>query len=207
MALVDRYAGVIFDYGGVLAFHQTSTDVKRLADLAEMPLDVFEPLYWSDRGGYDKGLITAEDYWGDMARGVNRSFSPAQILRLIEADTISWTHFDSAMYGFVDELAAKGKRLAVLSNMPRELGESIKTTTEGFKPFHHVTLSYEVRSIKPEPEIYEHCLSGIGTAAGETLFIDDRVENIKGAEQLGICTMQFTTREEVLRRLQGNGNL
>jgi HAD superfamily hydrolase (TIGR01509 family) len=89
--------------------------------------------------------------------------------------------------------------------MPRELGESIKTTTEGFKPFHHVTLSYEVRSIKPEPEIYEHCLSGIGTAAAETLFIDDRVENIKGAEQLRICTMQFTTREEVLMRLQGNG--
>lgn len=207
MALVDRYAGVIFDYGGVLAFHQTEADVKRLAELAEMPLDVFEPLYWSDRGGYDKGLITAEDYWNDMARGAGRSFGQGQILRLIEADIVSWTNFDSGMYNFANELAAKGKRLAVLSNMPRELGESIKTTTEGFKPFHHVTLSYEVRSIKPEPAIYEHCLSGIGTSAGETLFLDDRVENIKAAEQLGIGAMHFTSRDEILKRLQGNGEL
>ncbi|MFZ0590929.1 MAG: HAD family phosphatase [Bryobacteraceae bacterium] len=207
MALVDRYAGVIFDYGGVLAFHQTAADVKRLAELAEMPLDVFEPLYWSDRGGYDKGLVTAEDYWGDMARGAGRSFSQEQILHLIEADIVSWTNFDSGMYGFVNGLAAKGKRVAVLSNMPRELGESIKTTTDGFKPFHHVTLSYEVRSIKPEREIYEHCLSGIATAAEETLFIDDRLENIKGAKELGVNTMHFTSRDEILQRLQGNGEL
>jgi putative hydrolase of the HAD superfamily len=207
MALVDRYSGVIFDYGGVLAFHQTSADVQRLAELAELPLDVFEPLYWSDRGGYDKGLVTADDYWNDMARGAGRSFSQAQVLSLIEADIVSWTKFDSGMYSFVNEVAAKGKRVAVLSNMPRELGESIKATTEGFKPFHHVTLSYEVRSVKPEPEIYEHCLSGIGTPAGDTLFLDDRMENIKGAEQFGISAMHFTTRDEVLRRLQGNGLL
>jgi putative hydrolase of the HAD superfamily len=207
MALVDRYAGVIFDYGGVLAFHQSAEDAQRLAELAELPLEVFSPLYWSDRGGYDKRLVTAEDYWNDMARGAGRSFSPEQVLRLMEEDIVSWTKFDSGMYSLVKELADKGKRLAVLSNMPRELGESIKTRTEGFKPFHHVTLSYEVRSIKPEPEIYEHCLLGLGTAAAETLFIDDRPENIKGAEQFGIGTIQFTSCDEVLRRLQGNGTL
>jgi putative hydrolase of the HAD superfamily len=204
MALVDRYAGVIFDYGGVLAFHQTSADAERLAQIAGMPADIFDRFYWSDRGPYDKGLVTAEDYWNDIARKGGHSFSQNQIRNLIEADIDSWTHFDSLMYDFVEELAAKGKRVAVLSNMPHELGESIKVTTAGFKPFHHVTLSYEVRSIKPEADIYEHCIAGIGTAANETLFLDDRLENIKGAEQLGINGIQFTSREEVLPALRAS---
>jgi putative hydrolase of the HAD superfamily len=202
MALVDRYAGVIFDYGGVLAFHQTASDVERLAAIANLPLDVFERCYWADRGPYDKGLLTAEDYWGDIGRKAGRAFSAAQIRDLIDADIDSWTHFDSVMYSFVDSLAAQGKRVAVLSNMPHELGESIKATAIGFKPFHHLTLSYEVRSIKPEAGIYRHCLEGIGTSAEETLFLDDRLENVKGAERLGIHALQFTSREEVLPKLQ-----
>lgn len=202
MALVDRYAGVIFDYGGVLAFHQTSADAERLAQIADIPVDLFNRCYWRDRGPYDKGLLTAEDYWNDIASTAERSFTPAQLRDLIEADIESWVHFDSLMYAFVEELVKKGKRVAVLSNMPHELGESIKVTTAGFKPFHHVTLSYEIRSIKPEAAIYEHCLSGLGCAPQETLFLDDRLENIKGAEQLGIHALQFTSREEILSKLQ-----
>jgi putative hydrolase of the HAD superfamily len=201
MALVNQYAGVIFDYGGVLAFHQTVADVEQLANVAGLPIDVFERLYWSDRGGYDKGLVTAEDYWGDMAVRAGISFSVEQIRELIEADIQSWTHFDRAMYEFIDSLSKNGQRLAVLSNMPHELGESIKARTQGFAPFHHVTLSYEVKSIKPEPDIYAHCLAGLNLAAKETLFLDDRLENIKGAQQLGINAIQFTSREEVLSRL------
>jgi putative hydrolase of the HAD superfamily len=202
MALVDRYAGVIFDYGGVLAFHQTSADAERLARIADMPVDLFNSCYWRDRGPYDKGLLTAEDYWNDIAKRADRSFTAAQLRDLIEADIESWVHFDSLMYAFVEELVGKGKRVAVLSNMPHELGESIKVTTAGFKPFHHVTLSYEIRSIKPEAAIYEHCLAGLGCAPHETLFLDDRLENVKGAEQLGIHALQFTTRDEVLPKLQ-----
>jgi putative hydrolase of the HAD superfamily len=202
MALVDRYTGVIFDYGGVLAFHQTASDVERLAAIANLPIDVFERCYWADRGPYDKGLLTAEDYWGDIGRKAGHSFTAAQIRDLIDADIDSWTHFDSVMYRFVESLAAQGKRVAVLSNMPHELGESIKASAIGFKPFQHLTLSYEVRSIKPEPDIYRHCLDGIGTAAEETLFLDDRIENVRGAEQLGIHAIQFTSREEALPKLQ-----
>jgi len=158
-------------------------------------------LYWAERGLYDKGLISGEEYWGAMARKRGREFSTDTIRQLIEADNESWTKFDTAMYSFVTQLRAAGKRVAVLSNMPRDLGEDIKRRTDGFAPFHHLTLSYEVRSIKPEAAIYQHCLEGIGTAAGETLFLDDRPENIAGAKELGIGAIQFTSREEVLPRL------
>jgi putative hydrolase of the HAD superfamily len=205
MAPVEQYAGVIFDYGGVLASHQTKEDAERLAQIAGLTPEVFDSLYWSERGGYDKGLMTAEDYWNGMAERTGKRFTPDQLRLLIEADNASWTHFDEQMYAYVESLRSAGKRVAVLSNMPHELGESIKATTQGFAPFDHITLSYEVRSIKPEPEIYEHCLAGLRLAAKDTLFLDDRLENIEGARRLGIDGIEFTSRDEVLPRLRSNG--
>jgi putative hydrolase of the HAD superfamily len=106
------------------------------------------------------------------------------------------------MYDFAESLRRNGKQIAVLSNMPRELGEALKARTKGFAPFAHLTLSYEVQSVKPEPAIYEHCLAGMALGPGETLFLDDRVENIRGAERVGIDGVQFTSRDEVLPRLK-----
>jgi FMN phosphatase YigB (HAD superfamily) len=46
-------------------------------------------------------------------------------------------------------------------------------------------------------------MEGIGTAKERTLFLDDRIENIQGAETLGIRSIQFTSRDEVLLRIRG----
>jgi putative hydrolase of the HAD superfamily len=204
MALVDRYPGVIFDYGAVLAFHQSTEDARRLAEIAQVPFEVFSQGYWSDRSPYDKGLVTAEDYWNDIAQKSGTTFTADQLRKLIEVDLDSWVNFDRKMYEFAESLRANGQRIAVLSNMPHELGEFIKKCTKGFAPFHHVTLSYEVRAIKPEPEIYHHCLEGLNLRPEETLFLDDRPENVAGAQKLGIHAVQFTSRDEVLPRLLAN---
>ena len=204
MALVDRYAGVIFDYGGVLAFHPTAAESARMANVAGLPAPVFHQLYWADRLAYDRGQTRAEEYWNDLARRGGIVLDSQQISRLIEADVESWLKFDSKMYDFAESLRRSGKRIAVLSNMPRELGEALKARTEGFAPFAHVTLSYEVQSVKPEPVIYEHCLAGMGLRPEEALFLDDRIENIQGAKRLGIEGVQFTSREEVLPKLMAD---
>jgi putative hydrolase of the HAD superfamily len=69
--------------------------------------------------------------------------------------------------------------------------------------FDFVTLSYEVHSAKPEAAIYEHCLEGIGTDPARTVFFDDRIANVHGAEMLGIQGVEFLNRDEVLARFRG----
>ena len=69
--------------------------------------------------------------------------------------------------------------------------------------FDQVTLSYEVRSVKPEAPIYEHCLEGLGTEAGRTVFFDDRIANVQGAEMLGIHAVEFLNRDKVLGLFRG----
>jgi putative hydrolase of the HAD superfamily len=204
MALVNSYDGFIFDYGGVLVQHQTDAEQVSLAKTAAVPQDVFTELYWSDRLDYDKGLLTAGEYWQTVVtRAGGGTLTQSQLDRLIELDNASWMHFDDVMWGWIDQLRAAGKRVAMLSNMPRDLGEALKAKTDKLSVFDQVTLSYEVHSVKPEPAIYEHCLEGIGTAPKQTLFLDDRIANVQGAELLGIRAIQFLDRDDVLLRLRG----
>ena len=201
MVQISDFDGIIFDYGGVLVFHQTDADRAKMAKIAGMPLAVFEQRYWAERPDYDRGLITAAEYWSKIAQASQITLVLAQVESLTEADSESWMHYDSAMWDWIDELRRAGKRVAILSNMPLDLGEALKSRTGRLTVFDHVTLSYELRTAKPDPVIYEQCLEGIGTAPDKTLFLDDRLENITGAEMLGLRGLQFTSREEILLRL------
>ena len=202
MALVSDFEGFIFDYGGVLVHPQTAEDQAKLAAIASASPEKFTESYWADRLDYDKGLVTNVQYWSDVAKKCGVTLTAQQIDDLSELDTESWMQFDQTMWDWIEELRRAGKQIAILSNMPRELGEALKSRTDRLQCFNHVTLSYEVHSAKPEAAIYEECLEGIGTSPEQTLFLDDRIENVQGAEMLGIRALQFTSRNEVLLRLR-----
>lgn len=202
MALVNEYAGIIFDFGGVLVGHQSNADQAELAKLARLPAETFSERYWSHRLDYDKGLLSRVEYWQMVARNGNGALTPDTIERLAEVDNKSWMHFDPPMWEWIGELRKKGKSVAMLSNMPRDLGDALKQT-DRLRLFNHVTLSYELRSAKPEPAIYEHSLAGLGTDPHRTVFLDDRIENVQAAERLGIHAIHFTDRDAVLKKLRG----
>lgn len=62
----------------------------------------------------------------------------------------------------------------------------------GFLPFMDGTIfSYKYKVIKPEKEIYELLLNKFDLQAAETVFIDDRLENVEAAQELGFKGIQF----------------
>jgi len=203
MAPVKDFDGYIFDYGGVLVHHQSPADEARMAAAAGIPPEQFAELYWSTRLAYDKGDVSGLEYWSAIGRAAGKVFTLAVIEQLTEIDSTAWMNFDEPMWTWITELRAAGKRLAILSNMPSDLGETIKARTDRMKRFDFVTLSYEVRSVKPESTIYEHCLEGIGTDPARTVFFDDRIANVHGAEMLGIQAVEFLNRDEILTRFRG----
>ena len=198
MAPVSTYDGFIFDYGGVLAHHQTDADQAKLAEIAGLSKDLFSELYWANRLDYDKGLVSTAEYWHAILRHSTAALTQKLIEQLAQFDNLSWMQFDSVMWDWIEELRHAGKRVAMLSNMPRDLGEALKLRTRKLECFDCLTLSYEIHAAKPESAIYEHCLRGLGTPPEQTLFLDDRIANVQGAELLGIRAIQFTSRQDVL---------
>jgi putative hydrolase of the HAD superfamily len=198
MALIDSYDGFIFDYGGVLVHHQTDAEQITMSAIANIAKETFTELYWSTRLDYDEGLVTGAEYWQRIAEAAGTLFQAKTIDQLIEADSLSWMQYDEVMWEWIAQLRGAGKRVAMLSNMPTDLGEALKSRTDRLKRFDHVTLSYEVRSIKPAAPIYEHCLEGLGVPARRAIFFDDRIANCVGAEMLGIRAIEFLNRDAVL---------
>ena len=95
------------------------------------------------------------------------------------------------MADLVRRLKAAGYRLVVLSNTSDLHIGYVRQNYATLEPFDALTLSYEVKSSKPAPAIYEHAIAQAGTTAAHCLFIDDRAENVAGAEAVGLRAHLF----------------
>ena len=56
--------------------------------------------------------------------------------------------------------------------------------------------------VKPDPAIYHLILRKLGVAAQEAVFVDDFIENIVGAEQLGLHAIRFVSAQQAMADLR-----
>jgi len=64
-----------------------------------------------------------------------------------------------------------------------------------------VVLSCRVKTKKPKKEIYEIFIKNTGCLPDECLFIDDRLENILGAEKNGMKNILFTNYKNLIEEM------
>jgi FMN phosphatase YigB (HAD superfamily) len=57
--------------------------------------------------------------------------------------------------------------------------------------------SYQLGMAKPDPEIYRYTLDKLGVQPAETLFIDDKIDNVEAAQALGIQILLYTSVEQL----------
>jgi putative hydrolase of the HAD superfamily len=101
----------------------------------------------------------------------------------------------------------KGRyRLILLSNTdPLRFG-FVRERFPDILFFDDYVLSYEVKALKPGPEIYREALRRAAVPPASCVFIDDMEENIAGAAALGIPAIHYrpdTDLEQELRALGG----
>lgn len=60
--------------------------------------------------------------------------------------------------------------------------------------FHTLTFSYKLGVYKPHPTMYQDALDKLGILPEETIFIDDGVENLRGAQKAGIQPVLITAK-------------
>jgi putative hydrolase of the HAD superfamily len=68
--------------------------------------------------------------------------------------------------------------------------------------FDDMIISAEVGLAKPDRMIYQLALDRLGVEAEQTIFIDDFIENIEGARELGIHGIHFQDPQTVLEELK-----
>lgn len=197
---------VIFDFGKVLVDY----DFKRFFNMlrAENPqheaFAVFET-FLLDR---------------DIADELDRGMRPfAEYVELYKAqypqcaDLIDAfdTRFQEIVLGEVDgmsellaRLKAAGYRILGLSNWSTKVYDTMQRY-DIFSYIEGSVISCDVHYLKPEPEIYRTLLDKFGIKASESVFVDDRQDNVDGAIAVGIDAIVFTGAADLRRQLALRG--
>jgi putative hydrolase of the HAD superfamily len=196
---------VVFDYGMVLSLPPVSEARAELLRISGLSEAEFEKLYWVDRHEYDRGDLSGLEFWAKLVADGGLKLSDEQVAELNAWDARMWTTANPAMLAWHQRLKARGIETAILSNMGDSVLESVEREFAWVADFDVLIWSYQHGCAKPEPAIYELLLDRLGTAGEETLFLDDKVENLVAARAFGIRGIQFSTVGQLRKDLIAEG--
>ncbi len=192
-----KIKNIIFDLGGVIIDLSVDSTLRKFSELSGHPVNQVIETYHArpEFLAYEKGEITNDDFRTAL-RDIFGLRSPDTDLDLC------W----NAMLG-----AIPPERVELLRELKKKYKTFLLSNTnaihldcfsgivkkahglESLEPlFHKTYYSHLMKMRKPDPEIYEFVLGENNLQAGETIFLDDNVSNLKGAASVGIQTFHVT---------------
>ena len=193
---------IIFDFGDVFINLDKAVVARELAYL-ENPGKISELKNLND--AYEVGNLATEDFLRGL-QGAIPGRSREELKNLWNAMLLD---FPLPRLNFLENLAAsKQFRLFLLSNT-NELHISSVQMIMGtpdynrfLSCFDRYYFSHELHLRKPEPEIFQYVLEQNKLEPGDTLFVDDTLENIEAAARLGISTWHLQVGKEDITELK-----
>ncbi len=193
---------IIFDIGNVLVSFRWR-ELMRDLGISEEVQEVF------------KKTVFESPWWGELDHGIKEE---SEVISLLREDNKSYyDEFDlvwenrgrlvepySYAKQWIDELKAKGYRVYLLSNYPRDLFKMHEES--GCFPFADSVdgrvVSGFVKMVKPNEDIYEYLVDKFALRADECVFIDDREDNVETARRLGMRGIVFESYEQACGELE-----
>ena len=185
---------IVFDLGGVVFRLDKMIAIRRFKEIGVTRVEEFLDDYAQKGifGDLEAGILTAEQYRDELSRIVGKPLTMEQL-------EYAWTGYAAELYQHnfdaLLHLRQEGFPVALLSNtnpfmMRWARSNAFDGNGHGLDYyFDRLYLSYEMRMMKPAPEIFEAMIEGEGTDPGNILFIDDSARNCQAAAALGIQTL------------------
>jgi putative hydrolase of the HAD superfamily len=196
----EKPDSVIFDVGNVLvdydwkqyldSFGYDEEKKKILADA------MFLSPVWEEA---DKGILTPDELTEKFVKNAPEYEQELRLLYQNPGKTI--TAFDYAK-DWIKSLKKRGLKVYILSNYSQRDYEQTQDQLD-FLPFVDGALfSFQCHMIKPDREIYDELIKKYHINPTHAVFIDDRQENVDGAEKAGLQTLRFTTYKDTSEALE-----
>ena len=192
---------VVFDYGQVISFPQDPKVVEELAGLCGVDGARFKSSLWSLRTEYDRGTINSKEYYKKVLASLDVNLDDGKIDQMVKMDLESWKGINTETVALMEDIKRAGYLLGILSNMPNDFLVWARKNIPVFSLPHVGLFSCEVNLIKPEEAIYRKLLDMMGVESREIVFFDDKMENVKSAEAIGIIAILWETCESARREL------
>jgi glucose-1-phosphatase len=188
---------IIFDLGGVIlnldtdkTYHQFSALSGR--SLLQLKSEVSQASFFND---YEKGLMTDTEFRESLNLFLQTQLEDDQ---LDEAWNAMLLDLPLARIDLLKKVGST-YRIFLLSNTNNI---HLQCFNKIIEPLHGISsldalfekayYSHLVKMRKPNTEIYQYVLEQNDLVANETLFLDDNLANLQGAELVGISTFHVT---------------
>lgn len=198
-----RPSVIVFDLGKVLVDFDYSIAAQRIAAKGTLPAQRIKdyidhsPLLFR----YETGRMTRQEFYADICKVTG-----------FRAGIDEFTEYFADIFVPIEPmvqwhalLRRSGYRTYILSNTNDMAVEHIRRNFPFFSNFDGYIYSYEVRAMKPQPEIYV-ALEAMARASGdEILYLDDRPENVAAGLQRGWQGIVQEHSEKTLAAAAGLG--
>lgn len=191
---------IIFDIGQVLAKFRWKDYMDDLGFNQEIKervgrATVLSP-YWNE---VDRGIMTMPEIIEACVK-LDKEIE-AEIRLFFKDRRTMVVEFDYAK-DLVKGLKEQGYHIYLLSNYGEENFSYVENVFSFMPYIDGKIISYQIKHIKPEPEIYQALIDTYHLIPDECVFLDDVEANLKGAEKFGIHTIHFTDLESAKKRLK-----
>ncbi|PNR96315.1 HAD family hydrolase [Petrotoga olearia] len=195
---------IVFDLGNVL-FKFDPEEI--LDDLFKDPLikrklkeAVFTTIIWKE---LDRGTLSFEE-----AKKIFNEKNPdlKEEINILLKEWKNYLHPITENIEILPKLKENNK-LFILSNFHEDAFNYIREKYSFFDIFDGMVISYKEKLLKPEKEIYQLLLNRFNLKPEETIFVDDIVENIQAAEELGIKGILYKDPESLRELFKREGAL
>lgn len=193
----------IFDWGGVLIDEPSEGLKKFCAEMVGLSPEIFDSFFQSYSHLFHTGRITESEVWEEIGKKLNRKIDHSG--SIWKEAVLSVFREKEGMFELVRELRDSGLKTGFLSNTEMPAYEVF--LEKGMdKMFDRAVFSCIEGIAKPDKEIYMLACERLGVLPGEAVFIDDKKENVKGAETAGLEVILFENpvklRNDLLKHIR-----
>lgn len=175
---------IIFDLGRVLVEYDHAQTLAGVAAISRVSVDEIRSLITGDIGEkLGVGQMSAREFHEYLIThaGVDANFDA-----FVNAYAAGIARNEAALtYGRLLCLRPQQK-VGILSNTNQAHVIWLRQHLPELDEFDRVIMSNEVGLAKPDAAIYELALTRLEAKAEQTIFIDDRAENVRGARSIGM---------------------
>lgn len=189
---------VLFDMGGVILRTEYEAPRQHLAGRLGMEYEDLVRLVFESETSRKAsvGAIREEKHWQTLAKKLKRPN---------EADAIRDEFFagdvlDVALIDLLRSIQPQTKT-GLISNAWSGMRQYIRD--HKFEDaFTAMVISAEVGVVKPDAKIYQIALEQLGVSPSEAVFVDDFIENVKGAQAVGMSAIHFKDSAATITQLR-----
>jgi putative hydrolase of the HAD superfamily len=196
---------IIFDLGDVIV----DLDFSRFFNEVITPSPLNKPQssiyleFFRQSDIYHQGRITDEEFFKQSCEllELGDSFSQEQFF---EAFNSIISDLNTEIVQLVKNIRKNNSlKLIVLSNINASHWKYLKKKDwDIWELFDEFILSHEIHLTKPDPEIFKYAIKKAKCKPKEIVFIDDGLNNIRAALELGINCIRFTNHDELIKELE-----